>query len=115
MVANICTWASFRRSPALRGPERKDAMNTSATIIQREGLSMSEAAQVAGIGRSTLYLLVADGRLPARKCGSRTIILRSELQACLQALPKTAEPAANSARSRRGVSALESGRHGHAD
>ena len=54
---------------------------------QREGLSIIEACQVAGIGRTKLYEAISDGSLNARKYGKRTIILRSELQSFLSALP----------------------------
>jgi excisionase family DNA binding protein len=54
---------------------------------QREGLSIVEACQVAGIGRTKLYEAISDGSLPARKYGKRTIILRADLQSFLNALP----------------------------
>jgi excisionase family DNA binding protein len=61
-------------------------MNTS-TEIQREGLSIAEACAVAGIGRTKIYEAISVGSLKARKCGKRTIILRTDLQSFLSALP----------------------------
>lgn len=49
--------------------------------------SINDAAQVAGIGRTTLYDEIRTGRLNARKAGRRTLILREDLQAWLAALP----------------------------
>ena len=56
--------------------------------IQTEGLSPSEAAVVAGVGRSMLFRLIADGSLPARKIGKKTIILRGDLMSFLSHLPR---------------------------
>ena len=57
------------------------------TDLAPEGLSIVEACRVAGIGRTTLYEAIANGRLKARKLGQRTIILRSDLQCFLRHLP----------------------------
>ena len=62
-------------------------MDTEAHEFQREGLSVSEACRVAGIGRTKIYEAIADGRLKARKFGKRTLILRADLQAFLASLP----------------------------
>jgi excisionase family DNA binding protein len=55
--------------------------------LQREGLSVSEACEVAGIGRTKIYEAISDGLLVARRYGKRTIILRDDLQQFLKALP----------------------------
>lgn len=62
-------------------------MNTETHEIQREGLSVSEACRVAGIGRTKIYEAISDGRLTARKLGKRTLVLRADLQAFLSNLP----------------------------
>ena len=41
-----------------------------------------------GIGRDTLYKLIRQGNLPARKLGRRTVVLESDLQAFIEALPR---------------------------
>jgi excisionase family DNA binding protein len=51
------------------------------------GLSIPDAARIAGIGRSTIYEELAAGRLAARKCGSRTIIPASALSEWMANLP----------------------------
>ena len=55
--------------------------------LQREGLSVSEACAVAGIGRTKIYEAIADGLLVVRKYGKRTIVLRDDLRNFLNALP----------------------------
>ncbi|MDP1602875.1 MAG: helix-turn-helix domain-containing protein [Legionella sp.] len=65
-------------------------MNDTAPNLQREGLSISEACTMAGIGRTKIYQAIASGELVARKYGKRTIILRQDLQAFLAALPVVA-------------------------
>jgi excisionase family DNA binding protein len=62
-------------------------MNTAALDLQREGLSILEACRIAGIGRTKIYEAIAGRRLKARKLGKRTIVLRSDLQEFLAALP----------------------------
>jgi excisionase family DNA binding protein len=54
---------------------------------QREGLSVIEACDIAGIGRTTLYQVISQGQLRARKIGKRTLVLRTDLQDFLSALP----------------------------
>ncbi|WOH51130.1 MULTISPECIES: helix-turn-helix domain-containing protein [unclassified Bradyrhizobium] len=56
----------------------------------REGLSVAEACAVAGIGRTKIYQAISEGRLKARKCGKRTLILRDELRHFLVSLPSAA-------------------------
>jgi excisionase family DNA binding protein len=55
--------------------------------LQREGLSVSQACAVAGIGRTKIYEAIADGLLVVRKYGKRTIVLRDDLRNFLNALP----------------------------
>ncbi|MCJ2100700.1 helix-turn-helix domain-containing protein [Methylobacterium sp. E-046] len=52
-----------------------------------------DAATVLGVSKSTIYQMIADGALPARKLGASTVILRSDLVALLEALPLTASAA----------------------
>jgi excisionase family DNA binding protein len=67
---------------------------TAATLPNHKsvklGLSVEEASEIAGIGRSKLYEALRDGLLQARKFGRRTIILRDDLERFLSALPKAA-------------------------
>lgn len=50
-------------------------------------VTIPEAVQMIGVGRSTLYGLMKDGKLTARKHGSRTLLLVDELDAFVRSLP----------------------------
>ncbi len=49
-----------------------------------------DAAKVSGLGRSTVYELIAAGKLEARKSGARTLILADSLRRYVASLPKAA-------------------------
>lgn len=66
--------------------QRSITMNTSDRP-QREGLSVAEACDIAGIGRTKIYEAISNGHLKARKLGKRTLVLRADLQAFLASLP----------------------------
>jgi excisionase family DNA binding protein len=61
--------------------------------LQAEGLSPTEAGLVGGFGRSKVFQLIADGSLPAKKIGKKTIVLRADLMAFLENLPRAGEAA----------------------
>jgi excisionase family DNA binding protein len=48
--------------------------------IQKIALSIVEAAQASGVGRTTLYEEINGNRLRAKKIGRRTVILREDLE-----------------------------------
>lgn len=50
-------------------------------------LNFLEAAALAGVGRSTLYVAARKGALRVRKIGHRSVILRVDLIAWLDGLP----------------------------
>ena len=52
-----------------------------------EFLSVSEACAIVGIGRTKLYALMSEGRVKARKAGTRTLIESSSLSAWAASLP----------------------------
>jgi excisionase family DNA binding protein len=51
-------------------------------------LSIREACEAAGVGRTVLYEEITKGRLVAHKRGRRTLIKASELERWLDELPK---------------------------
>lgn len=65
-------------------------MDNNTNPIQREGLSISEACAMSGIGRTKLYEAITTGALIARKFGARRIILREDLRQFLAKLPTAA-------------------------
>lgn len=56
-------------------------------MLDKHTLSIAEVTKALGVGRSTLYALIKEGRLPVRKLGTRTLVLRSDLEAFIEALP----------------------------
>jgi excisionase family DNA binding protein len=49
--------------------------------------SVAEACAALAIGKSNLYEMIAEGIIPARKLGRRTIILAADLRRFAEALP----------------------------
>ena len=58
--------------------------------------TIAEATRALGIGRSTIYLALASGKLSARKCGARTLLMADELKRFISSLPH-ARPTNNAA------------------
>jgi len=55
-------------------------------------LTINEACQASRTGRTALYAAIKSGHLPARKRGSRTMILANDLKQWVESFPKI-EPA----------------------
>lgn len=55
----------------------------------RMSFSIAEASKLTGLSRPYLYKLSAAGKLPVSKIGSRTVILKSELENFLRARIRT--------------------------
>jgi excisionase family DNA binding protein len=49
--------------------------------------SILDAARASGLGRSTLYELIAAGKIEARKVGARTLIPADSLRRFITSLP----------------------------
>ena len=56
--------------------------------MDEELMSIDEASEASGLGRNSLYKAINSGELIARKYGRRTMILKSDFQDFLEALPK---------------------------
>jgi len=54
----------------------------------KQAYSIAEVTRQAGIGRSSIYQAIKDGRLIARKMGRRTVILHDDLVEWLRSLPQ---------------------------
>ena len=61
--------------------------NTRSTLLPVRAVSPEEAAFMLGVGRSSVYKLIKRHSLMARKAGRRTVILTSEIERYLAALP----------------------------
>jgi excisionase family DNA binding protein len=60
-------------------------------VLEKLGFSIDEFCKLSGLGRTFIYQAIADGKLVARKAGSRTILLPPDARAYLEGLPKIAE------------------------
>ena len=63
-------------SPASRAPTHSPT---------KLAVSVADAAQLTGLGRSTLYELMAAGTLPFVKLGNRRLLMVRDLEALLAA------------------------------
>lgn len=52
-------------------------------------MTIDEAVNYCGIGRTKLYDLAREGKFNLRKAGKRTLILTEELDAYIRSLPIT--------------------------
>jgi excisionase family DNA binding protein len=64
------------------------------TQVSRLAFSLADAASAIGVGKSTLHELIATGKLPVRKLGRRSLVLREDLEDYLQGLPVHGEQGA---------------------
>lgn len=60
---------------------------TQTSQSPRIALTLKEACDRAGVGRSTLYRAAIAGKLAIRKLGGKSIILAADLDAWLSNLP----------------------------
>lgn len=57
-------------------------------------LTIQDVSKTTGIGRTRVFELIRDGKLLARKIGTRTIILAEDLKTFLDKLPSAGNRAA---------------------
>ena len=55
--------------------------------MQKFAVTIPEATELSGLGRSTIYKLFRRGELTPRKAGKRTLILVDELKRLVKSLP----------------------------
>jgi hypothetical protein len=55
--------------------------------MSKISVTISEAVQMTGIGRSSLYILFREGKIQPRKSGKRTLVLVEELRRYVESLP----------------------------
>ncbi len=51
-------------------------------------VSVNEAVRISGVGRTSIYEAIGDGRVEAVKCGSKTLVLIDSLRAFIASLPR---------------------------
>ncbi len=72
--------------PAFARNTSAAAANLHGTLVPRY-LKVSAAATYCGLGRSTLYELLADGRVRSHKVGSARLIDRESLDQFIRSQP----------------------------
>ena len=74
-----------RKASAVGNPNAKCASRRerpeSLTVTVRE------ACELLGFGKTSFYRAISEGRLPAKKWGKRTIVMRHDLESFLAGLP----------------------------
>jgi excisionase family DNA binding protein len=50
-------------------------------------VTVAQACEITGLGRTTIYEALRSGRLSARKCGRRTIIRVDDLRSWIDQMP----------------------------
>ena len=55
--------------------------------VPRLAFTIEQLAELAGVGRTTLFGEIGAGRLRAKKIGRRTVVLISDAQIWLERLP----------------------------
>jgi excisionase family DNA binding protein len=63
---------------------------TAQPTIQPQAHTVPSVVATYGIGRTTIYKLIKEGKLEALKLGSRTLILDSSVRNLLANLPRLA-------------------------
>jgi len=65
--------------------------SSAALDSSRLALSITEAAQAVGLSKSSVYELIADRKIVARKAGRRSLVDAASLRAWLSSLPQLPE------------------------
>jgi excisionase family DNA binding protein len=81
------TVSATNESSATRGPIADLLCDTADVPRGIRTIDIREVAHRTGRAVSTIYKLIAAGKLRARKVGSRTVFLEHEIDAFLLALP----------------------------
>jgi excisionase family DNA binding protein len=68
----------------------KPRKNRPLPTDQALAYSIPDAARVCGLGRTTVYKLVSEGRLELRKVGTRSLITAASLRSLVGEFPAVA-------------------------
>ena len=55
-------------------------MEVARVVVQPFGYRPADAGVMLGVGRSTVFEMIKDGRLEAKKIGSATVVTHDSLQ-----------------------------------
>jgi hypothetical protein len=81
-----CSVSAVALTAAHRKSGYEDCIAPPTGSLPKLAHSVADAAYMSGLSRSSLYLAIRSGALPAKKCGRRTLILHESLLAFLRAL-----------------------------
>ncbi len=70
----------------LTSPRTKSAGDDATAANGRAAYSIREFCSIVGVGRSRAYREIAAGRLKVLKCGKRTLVRATEVEAWLDRL-----------------------------
>ena len=59
-------------------------------MTDKLSVTINQACNMTGLGRSTIYRLFDEGQLKKRKAGKRTLILVKDLEVYVNSLPSAA-------------------------
>jgi excisionase family DNA binding protein len=63
-------------------------MNTdNATKLEPLAVTVKEARRLTGLGSTTLYRLIGEGKLRTTKVGARTLVIYPSLKSLLESVP----------------------------
>lgn len=83
-AANCCSNCGLPANGAATAPVHHYPAPTAAF---RLAYRVEDAAELIGVGRTTIYALIKDGQITTRKLGRLTLIRHNELEKLLDALP----------------------------
>ncbi|MEW5964187.1 MAG: helix-turn-helix domain-containing protein [Pseudomonadota bacterium] len=67
-------------NPSATETATRNRVSGSTIPVQKLSFTVSEASAATGIGRTSLYMLIADGKLRAVKAAGRRLILKADLE-----------------------------------
>jgi hypothetical protein len=59
-----------------------------ANPIEKLGFTIQEVAEASSLGQTSIYQAIKDKKLIERKCGTRTVITRTDLTNFMNGLPE---------------------------
>jgi excisionase family DNA binding protein len=62
--------------------------DTTRPTVEAAAMSVEETARFLGMGQSSIWREIREHRLPAVKCGRRTLVTREDAIAFLRHLPR---------------------------
>jgi hypothetical protein len=84
MIITDVLRAPFSGSPMKSTPGQQSSV---LEIGDRIAVSIADVVRATGLGRTSIYTAIKSRKLPVRKFGRRTLVLRGDLEAFIASLP----------------------------